>query len=110
VNIIHLLAVSFITLLTLLTKTFLSRFSLQTFNLDDRKTKTSLSTSVGRINKISTESSVSKASVELVTGNWNTMFETHAGNDMSFIKKNKPDELQVQLSGTLSLFENNLIP
>jgi len=70
---------------------------LQTFNLDDRKTKKSLSTSVGRINKISTESSVSKASVELVTGKWNTVFETHAGNDMTRIKENKPDELQVQL-------------
>jgi len=56
-----------------------------------------MSKTVGRINKISTESSVSKASVELVTGKLNTMFETHAGNDMTFIKKNKPNELQVQL-------------
>ena len=51
--------------------------------------------SVGRINKISCESSVSKASVELVTGKWNTVFETHAGIDTTRIKKNKPDELQV---------------
>ena len=68
---------------------------MQTFNLDDLKTKKSLSTSVGRINRISTESSVSKASVELVTGKWNMVFETHAGNDTTHIKKNKPDELQV---------------
>ena len=74
---------------------FLSLFPLQTFNLDDRKTKKPFSTSVGRINKISTESSVSKASVELVTGKWNTVFETHAGIDTTRIKKNKPDELQV---------------
>ena len=74
---------------------FLLLFYLQTFNLDDRKNKKSISTSVGRISKINTETSVSKASVELVTGKWNTVFETHAGNDMTHIKKNKPDELQV---------------
>lgn len=51
--------------------------------------------SVGGINKISTESSVSKAAVELVTGKWNTVFETHAGINTTHIKKNKPDELQV---------------
>lgn len=78
---------------------------MQTFNLDDRKTKKSLSTSVGRINKISTESSVSKASVELVTGKWNTVFDTHAGNEATHIKKNKPDELQVLLL-ELPLFLN----
>ena len=70
---------------------------MQTFNLDDRKTKKPLPTSVGRINKISTESSESKASVELVMGKWNIVFETHAGNDTTHIKKNKPDELQVSL-------------
>ena len=68
---------------------------MQTFNLDDRKTKKP--TSVGRINKISTESSETKASVELVTGKWNIVFETHAGNDTTHIKKNKLDELQVSL-------------
>lgn len=78
---------------------------MQTFSLDDRKTRKSLSTSVGRINKISTESSVSRASVELVTGKWNAVFDTHAGNEATHIKKNKPDDLQVLLL-ELSLFLN----
>ncbi|KAJ7392629.1 von Willebrand factor A domain-containing protein 8 [Desmophyllum pertusum] len=76
-------------------KTLIRRtHSQNTFNLDDRKTNKSLSTSVGRITKFSTESSASMASVELTTGKWNTVFETRAGNEATHVKKNKTEELQ----------------
>ncbi len=39
------------------------------------------------------------ASVELVTGKRNTVFETHAGNEATHIKRNKAEQLQVQSLG-----------
>ena len=73
---------------------YLFVFLLQTFNLNDRGKK-SLLTSVGRINKFSTESSVRMASVEIGTKRWNTVFETPAGSDTSHARKTNTEELQV---------------
>lgn len=74
---------------------FLS-FFFQTFNLDDRNKKKSLSSSIGRINKItSTPPSISKVSVELVRGKRSTVFETHAGRKVKVTNSHKADESKV---------------
>lgn len=74
---------------------FLS-FFFQTFNLDDRNKTKSLSSSIGRINKItSTPPSISKVSVELVRGKRSTVFETHAGKKVQVTNSHKADESKV---------------
>ena len=75
---------------------FALSFFFQTFNLDDRNKKKSLSSSIGRINKItSTPPSISKVSVELVRGKRSTVFETHAGRKVKVTNSHKADESKV---------------
>ena len=73
---------------------FPSYFLLQTFNLNDRSNK-SLLTSVNSINKFTADSSVPMASVEIKTKKWNSVFQTPAGSEANYIKKNRSDELKV---------------
>ena len=73
---------------------FPSYFLLQTFNLNDRSKK-SLLTSVGSINKFTADSSVPVASVEIKTKKWNSAFQTSAGSEANYIKKNRSGELKV---------------
>ena len=51
-------------------------------------------TSVGKINKFHTESSVPMATVEIGTKRWNTVFETPAGREATHMK-DKTEELKV---------------
>lgn len=73
---------------------FPSYFLLQTFNLNDRSNK-SLLTSVSSIKKFTADSSVPMASVEIKTKKWNSVFQTPAGSEANYIKKNRSGELKV---------------
>ena len=52
-------------------------------------------TSVNSINKFTTDSSVPMASVEIKTKKWNSVFQTPAGSEANYIKKNGSGELKV---------------
>ena len=52
-------------------------------------------TSVNSINKFTADSSLPMASVEIKTKKWNSVFQTPAGSEANYIKKNRCGELKV---------------
>ena len=52
-------------------------------------------TSVNSIEKFTADSSVPMASVEIKTKKWNSVFQTPAGSEANYIKKNRSGELKV---------------